>query len=152
MSQLIELVFDGVSMAVAERLLDDLLARTSGACSAEIDGVPLAGPAHGRALVGAIKEFAWVRLGTFVLPGLGPVANVALRVLHLGAVWDVELNLDLDDVAAPELLTDALHELAQTLAERHDVACYYAGLEPAIDEDTRLFTGPVRGPIHLSAR
>lgn len=151
MSQLVELVFDGASLAAAGGLLDDLLARTRGAHSVEIDGVPLESPTHGQDQFACISGFAWIRLGELLLPELAPIANAALRILRVGEVWDVELNLDLDDVAAPELLTGALHELARTLAERHGVTLYYAGLEPAVDEDTRLFTGLTLGPFRLSA-
>lgn len=146
-----ELVFDGTSMAAAGGLLVDILARARGVHSVQIDGAPLAAPPDGRDLIASVVNFATIRIGEFVLPALGTITDAAIRVLHVDAAWDVELNFDLDDLAAPELLTSALHEFARTLAERHGVTLYYAGLEPAVDEDTRLFTGLVLGPLRLSA-
>ena len=151
MSYLVELVFDGTSMAAAAGLLDDLLARLSATPAVDVDGVLMASAPRGHDLVASIKAYASIPPGEFWLPNFGPVPDVAFRVLNVDGAWDVELNFDLDDLTAPELLTSPLHAFARTLAERHGVTLYYAGLEPAVDEDTRLFTGLVVGPIRISA-
>jgi hypothetical protein len=41
---------------------------------------------------------------------------------------------------------DALHQYAMQLSQRYHLDRYYAGLDPASDEETRFFTGTVRGP------
>lgn len=39
-----------------------------------------------------------------------------------------------------------LYDFAAYLAEANGIDSYFAGLEPASDEDTRLFTGKEKGP------
>jgi hypothetical protein len=79
--------------------------------------------------------------------------RVHLRILRYeGTCFDVELNFALDDVDGHfhAVLGEALHRFANRHADAIGVQSYYAGLEPAVDEDTRLFTGSEKGPFLLT--
>jgi len=145
MGQLVELVLEGMPPPAAEAVLTTLLAAAR-LDSAEIDRVArrLAQPAADAL---AATERALLRLGELALPTLGPTRNVRLHLLRDATTYDLELSLDLDDVPDPEQLTADLHTLAQDLASRFTIPHFFAGLDPAADEDTRLFTGAARGPL-----
>jgi hypothetical protein len=86
-------------------------------------------------------------------------AGIALGDVHVRLrrydqdMYDVELNFRLRQANAPSngALVSALYDFAAELAKAHNIATYFAGLEPVSDEDTRLFTGKTKGPYyHLS--
>ncbi|MEL6338573.1 MAG: hypothetical protein AAFQ65_01560 [Myxococcota bacterium] len=81
------------------------------------------------------------------------IANARLRVLaYDGGPFDVELNFDLDeqrDLPRADLQRD-LRIYVTCLAAKHDIARFFAGLEPAVDEHTRLFTGDEVGPYSIA--
>lgn len=75
--------------------------------------------------------------------------DVHVRLLcYDDTIYDVELNFRIRDATAPSYnaLVAALYHFAHNLAKAHGVGAYYAGLDPAIDEDTRMFTGKEKGP------
>lgn len=77
------------------------------------------------------------------------LGDVHVRLLRNDqSAYDVELNFRLRQASAPskEALFAALYDFAAELAEASGAEMYFAGLEPASDEDTRLFTGKERGP------
>ena len=65
--------------------------------------------------------------------------------------FDVNMNFDIEQVKESSLnrLIEVLHEFASQLAKKIDIPNYYCGLDPAIDEDTRLFTGDKLGPYRF---
>ena len=77
------------------------------------------------------------------------LSDVHLRLLcYDEAVYDVEVNFRLREaeVRPGHELIAAFHAVATDIAEANGVASYFAGLEPATAEDTRMFTGRQRGP------
>jgi hypothetical protein len=149
MGQLVEVVFESVPSLTAEALMHDIIALSDGVCGIDVDGKSvLVGTSAGE-LVASGVSCAAVRLAHVTME-CGAVPNVGLRLLRTGDDrFDVELNVDLDDVDSPAALASALHALARGLAGRNAVTSYFAGLEPAADEDTRLFTGETEGPLRF---
>lgn len=125
-----ELVFEGLNEHAALQLSKGLLGRdvvlpksTEGVCEHEISRLELGDKV-------ALK-------------------NAHLRVLRYDHdVYDVEINFVVAEVRSesPDSLLEALHEFSIRLGRALGVTSFYAGLEPASDEETRYFTGPVRGP------
>ncbi len=149
MGNLVELVFEALSLEQATALTRTLAAAGTGPLVVEVDGSPTtAGPLELGRLFSTTRSAAHVRLGDMDLPGLSGVPGVVLRILPLEhARWDVELSVSLDDLGDASALPPALHALARKLAAQHEVSRYYAGLEPAQDEETRIFTGEQTGPL-----
>ncbi|MCG8554618.1 MAG: hypothetical protein MJD61_04915 [Proteobacteria bacterium] len=82
------------------------------------------------------------------------LGDVHVRCLRYdGDFYDVEINFRLKDSVAPstKALVEALHAFACRLADHAGVESYFAGLEPAADEDTRIFTGKDEGPYYRLA-
>lgn len=114
MTDLYELVFEGLSRDSAETLTQ------------EITGKAIILPADNHALDLALSPVA--------LSGGWQLEEPHLRVLHYdGATFDIELNF-----------------VGFGDANRVDSPVYFAGLDPARDEETRLFTGTVTGPFARS--
>lgn len=133
MSQLIELVFEGLTRAQAFALLSEL-------------GNP---PGAEPIASGGVAES---KLDALPLPGSSVLRDVHLRRLpDAEGRFDVELNFSLESVEGrrgadlQQALFDFARRLAETVGARH----YFAGLEPARDIETRLFTGTTLGPITL---
>jgi len=115
----------------------------------DVEGEDVAVCVSASELVSLGASWAFVRLADAAMAGLR-VPNVGLRLLKTGDnLYDVEVNLDLDDIDDPPALTSALFAFAQDLAKRNDVTSYFAGLELASDENTRLFTGVKSGPYRF---
>jgi hypothetical protein len=78
------------------------------------------------------------------------IPNVSVRILHYDGKFDVEANWSTADLPEPaEWSIAALHRKAQEIATRYEIESYFAGLDPASDEDTRFFTGRSLGPFQL---
>lgn len=138
MGQLVEVIFEGVNEDQAVAV-----------CAAIQDHET------GSALVAQAK--AEGNLGEASLESL-PIApslslvNAHLRVLaYEGGPFDVELNFDLDEQEATsrQALQSGLCHYSANVAGKSGVRRYFGGLEPAADEDTRLFTGTALGPYLL---
>jgi len=73
---------------------------------------------------------------------------VFLRVIKYGGEVDVELSFD--DTSLPDIscVMRAAQKYASTLSKKFDVNEFYGGLEPAVDFDTRYFTGDFLGPLN----
>lgn len=81
-------------------------------------------------------------------PGI-TLGDVHVRFLRYDDdVYDVEVNFRLRNATAPshDAVVEALYGFAASLAEANGIDAYFAGIEPALDEDTRMFTGKERGP------
>ncbi|WP_282418105.1 hypothetical protein [Polyangium sp. 15x6] len=144
-----ELVFEVETPAQAAHLVLGMLQGAEQHRSLEVDG-------RARCDVEEIPELLAENPAVlFILPSpieigeLGWVPDVGIRVVRVPAGFDVELSIDLDDIADPGALARALFSHAQRLAAAHEVTSFYAGLEPASDEDTRLFTGSELGPYRF---
>ena len=150
MGELVELVFESVVPATAEALLKDILESSGGCKGVDIDGRASTGSMSAERIISSIEWCATVRLTTYDVPNVGTVPDVALRLLKTReGDFDVEFNLDTDDVPRMNRLTSGLHTLAANYAKRHSISQYYAGLEPAADKATRIFTGEALGPLRF---
>lgn len=77
-----------------------------------------------------------------------------IRVLCYGdSIYDVEVNFTIGDIESVERsrLAEDLQAFAMKLTESIGSTTFFAGLEPASDEDTRIFTGNQLGPLYLRA-
>lgn len=142
--QLIDLVFVVQSADDAARLLDDIF--TLGMPEISIDGIPASSndlaslEVFHKALVVA-ERTEW--------PEIGEVRHATAQVMRDISDYRVEVTFALHDVVDQADLSDRLHRFASALASRRGISEYFGGLDPAIDEDTRLFTGARRGPFRF---
>lgn len=97
----------------------------------------------------AQAESATAKVGSLCVSADVKVRKAGLRMFRHGDLVDVELNLDMDDVADEGETVLALRVFAIRIAERWGVTSFFGGLEPASDPDTRLFTGNELGPIRF---
>lgn len=150
MGQVVELVFEGIDIGKARRLLSFVAERGRGSVEATVDGMPsehidgsrLAVPLKFASLSIRLREF---RLGHNIV-----APNATIRSFCYGAHFDVEVSFDLDDISSVGCFADALFDFAQRAAAAYGVEMYFAGLEPATDVDTRIFTTSSRGPFNLA--
>ena len=75
--------------------------------------------------------------------------NIQLRLIKYGNDYDVDLNFDFNELRDIDTITliNRLHKNTQKLASKFEVTCFYGGMEPASDEDTRYFTDDEIGPL-----
>lgn len=75
--------------------------------------------------------------------------SVQLRLVKYGDVFDVDFNFDCDDLktASLKMLVNSLYAYTASLASDYDISSFYAGMEPASDEETRYFTNDKLGPL-----
>lgn len=80
---------------------------------------------------------------TAELPAGPTLKNLHVRVLRYeGDKLDIELNFDLSEQAFNGRSWQlALRDFSVLTAREAGVTSFFGGLEPAIDEDTRFFTG-----------
>jgi hypothetical protein len=152
MGHLIELVFDEMPSPTAEGIVSSLVSFAEVCLSAAADGVERERNASVLGLVRGASSVVSAMFQRMTLPGYGELKNVAIRVLKSGDRTDVELNVNLSEVERPRAFAEALFLFAARVSELNGAASYYAGLEPAVDEDTRLFTGNKRGPYQFPER
>jgi hypothetical protein len=126
---LTELVFEGLSGSTAQQLAHEVLGR------------PAVLPTANEGVVD-------VELPRLEVDERTVLQKVHVRILRYEDQFDVEVNFIPRDAegGSSEGMMDALHQYAMRLSQRHHVDSYYAGIEPASDEETRFFTGAVRGP------
>lgn len=126
---LTELVFEGLSESTALQLAQEVLGR------------PVVLPAANEGVVD-------VEVPRLEVDERTTLQKVHVRILRYDHQFDVEVNFVPRDAegGSPEAMMDALHQYAIRLSQRHHVDSYYAGIEPASGEETRFFTGTVRGP------
>lgn len=75
------------------------------------------------------------------------LGRVLLSVLKYEGGIDVELSFDNIFSGDVEYVMAAMHKYAAHLAGIFRLQSFYGGLEPAIDKDTRYFTGNCAGPL-----
>ena len=91
-------------------------------------------------------------LANLKLKGGMSIKNAHVRVLcYEGPAYDVEVNFTVGDADARSKseLQSNLHSFSLELAGECGVQTCYAGLEPAADEGTRIFTNENAGPVFL---
>ena len=148
MGQIIELVLEAVPDSRLPAVLRSLVSRGR-LDGVSVDGVRLSLRMDFTNLVTQIAASASLQVNAFDLPEVGLV-DVHLRVLRTSEhSFDVELSIDLESVSDPLAVGLGLHRLGQDIALQSPTSSYYAGLEPACDEDTRFFTGDHWGPFRL---
>jgi|GEM_PF-2427145 len=72
------------------------------------------------------------------------LSHCALRVIQYDDKFDLEISVDSEDVRLYEYM---LPRFAMEMAEKYHVENFYGGIEPATDEDTRIFTCDRPGPL-----
>lgn len=84
-----------------------------------------------------------MKIGSVILP------NVLLRLVKYSECYDIDFNFDLEEVENVDMtaLVAELHNHAKGVAKNHSMACFFCGMEPASDEDTRYFTNECLGPL-----
>jgi hypothetical protein len=79
------------------------------------------------------------------------IKNCTLQILQYDSQYDININFNLDDIRFRDS-TDFIENLmkfARKIAFKYGIQHYFAGLEPADDEETRLFTNGKKGPLTL---
>ncbi len=71
-----------------------------------------------------------------------------VRIIKYDSKFDLEISFSLKKQA--ELSDIKLCDFFTTLAQDYQVGLAYAGLEPASDKETRIFTGTFLGPMSLT--
>jgi len=137
-SFLIDLVFEDVSESQAEMLCKRLVGEEGPAL------VAMAGSAE--------TGLANVKLDTFRVSEDVVLGYTLVTVRRYDGHLDVELDFELGEAKAPSQrhVQDALHAFAMSVANEVSAQTYYAGMDPAHDEETRLFTNTIVGPMMLS--
>lgn len=76
---------------------------------------------------------------------------VLLRLVKYHDQYDIDFNFNLNDIHNIDVnkLIEVLHNYVTTLAKENGVESWFAGIEPASDEDTRYFTNEGLGPLSL---
>ncbi len=150
MGQLIELVFESATKTRAAELLQDLATASRSEYALICDGKTILPDTSLNKLLSDIHSCAAMRFLSFAMPDIGMVSAVVVRVLKTAEdLFDIEVSLDLDDVEHLENFAPALCRFASRLAQRHRIRNFFAGLEPACDHDTRIFSQESLGPLEL---
>jgi hypothetical protein len=149
MGQVVELVFETKTPAQAARLVHALLRGVEQRRYFEVDGQPCSDANRIPELLVVNPAVLLVLPSPVEIGELGSVPNVGIRVVWVPGGFDVEMSVDLDDIDDPGALAGAMFSEAQRLAAAHGVESFYAGLEPACDRETRIFTGNEIGPYRL---
>ncbi|NGX46974.1 MAG: hypothetical protein K1000chlam3_00343 [Chlamydiae bacterium] len=75
----------------------------------------------------------------------------SLNIIKEKGCYDFILILDLDKTKSSHLkITEGLFAFSKEFATKYSVEIFYAGLEPAIDSETRIFTKHKLGPITIT--
>jgi hypothetical protein len=132
--EIIELVFEGLAEDAALRLSSQLLNRRI-----------LARSSNDRTLE---EELPTLEISKRVL-----IKRPHVRLLCYGdSIYDLEINFLVRDVeqTEPDSLTADLQSFAMKLSKPIGPVEFFAGLDPASDKDTRIFTGEKLGPLKLA--
>lgn len=148
MGDLSEVVFEGVPPNQTSDLLGAIVAK------GEIESITYGNDFKERTIqelqtLLPSKDFGYVHVRRLTLR-TNVVLNLVLIRIFVGdnGVIIVDFTFETDDIKAgfKENILE-LHQLVDSLAQRFQVNRYYAGMEPADDEDTRYFTDKQKGPL-----
>ncbi len=132
-NELFELVFEGLTEEDALRIAEKLLQRSIGSQM-------------------TVDNTLDVELPKLAISDQLEIERPHVRVLCYGeSIYDVEINFVICDVKPLALsrLAPALQAFAINLTEGISSPSFFAGLDPACDQDTRIFTGTKLGPLFL---
>lgn len=78
-----------------------------------------------------------------------PFSAAVMRVSKFNGAIDLDFTVNEDEVSSLErgFFFQNLHKATNKIASENNVGAWYAGMEPAIDADTRYFTGNEVGPL-----
>jgi len=131
-TELLEIVFEGMSEGLASEV------------ATTITGFAIAPPSADEGVRGyGIESFS-------LSPGIS-LHQVHVRILRYDQdQFDVELNFIVDYRDWPDacILYDAMLRYTEMVASKYRIESRYAGMEPAVDEDTRIFTNGCKGPLY----
>jgi hypothetical protein len=146
---LIEAVFEQCSADTAATLLEQL---TEGATGLEIvvDGEGPLSVSLGEFVGRLDVRHTWgtVKISSLRMEAL-TIQQVCITVLRTVPGYDVSFTFELRDAMPYHGVASRLHAWAQAVVQGQQVGTYYAGLEPAEDKETRLFTEGGAGPLVL---
>lgn len=74
------------------------------------------------------------------------LSRMGFQIIKYGNVYDLSLSIDEREIREKVSILD-LQELVASLAEDLEASSYYCGYEPAMDEETRIFSGVSLGPL-----
>ncbi len=148
MSNLLEVVFENVSKVNVSQLLLCLVYSAKCIISADtsedielLDEGKLNKPAVESLIsfsgdVTALIQLEEMKVDGIVLP------LVLLRLVKYNDLYDIDFNFDCAELKHIDMskLIKALHMSTSSLAKENDVKNWFAGMEPASDENTRYFT------------
>ena len=79
------------------------------------------------------------------------IKNCTLQILQYDSKYDISINFNLDDIRFRHStdFIETLMKFARKIAFKYGIQHYFAGLEPADDEETRLFTNGKKGSLTL---
>jgi hypothetical protein len=79
------------------------------------------------------------------------IKNCSIQILQYDSKYDVGINFNWEDICLRDStdVTETLMTFSRKMAFKYGIRHYFAGLEPACDEETRLFTHGRRGPLNL---
>lgn len=74
------------------------------------------------------------------------LSSVGFQIIKYYNVYDLILSIDEREIREKVSILD-LQERVASLAEELEASRYYCGYEPAMDEETRIFSGVSLGPL-----
>lgn len=84
----------------------------------------------------------------FTLTGV-LLSRVGFQVYKYDNIYDLNLHIGENEIKRKSSVSE-LQKWAESIAEELKAEDYYCGFEPAIDEETRLFSGNILGPLKIS--
>ena len=156
MADLLEVVFEGVSKDKAVGLFMALLSGSLNlsvvSCPEDIkltDGIELDKSVL-NSLVNIEDLALLINVDTLKLEHIN-LSNVLIRLTKYEKLFDIDFNIDIDNCRNINKKTfiRELQNVVSKLAGNHQITSYFAGMEPATDEDTRYFTRDEVGPLQL---
>ncbi len=131
-------------MNIIEVVLEDIPRKSLVSLLSRLTGVPAR-----ESIFSELDEHQVYNYSFSRLEGEGFFLNEPhVRIIKYDSKFDLEISFSLKKQAA--LSDSKLRDFFTKLAQQHQVSLVYAGLEPASDKDTRIFTGLTLGPISLS--
>lgn len=74
------------------------------------------------------------------------LSRVGFQIIKYDNVYDLSLSIEEKEIRQKVSIMD-LQKRVRSLAEELKTTIYYCGYEPAMDEETRLFSGVSLGPL-----
>lgn len=156
MADLLEVVFEGVSkdeaMGLFMALLSGSLNISVVSCPEDIkltDGIKL-NKSVLNSLVNIEDLALLINADTLKLEHIN-LSKVLIRLTKYERLFDIDFNIDIENcrnINKKTFIRELQNEVSK-LADNHQVTSYFAGMEPAVDKNTRYFTGNVIGPLQL---